>query len=245
MVSIITQTRQRGGNIIMPAFAVGRTQEILHHLHCLTRQGRFYDLSIFVDLPMADRATRITTRHLDLFNEQAHAFVDCHGAGTGPPGLHFTASTEESKALNQLRSGAIIISASGMCDAGRIRHHLRWNLPRPECTVLITGFQAQCTLGRRVVDGARRVRIFGKDIAVRASVHTLNGFSPHADQPALLGWAAVLRKPPAQVFVTHGEPTAAEAFARRLRANLGWNVMVPGIGMVQEWQMVAPGRAGR
>lgn len=245
MVSIITQTRQRGGNIIIPAFAVGRTQEILYHLHCLTRQDRLHDLSIFVDSPMADRATRITTRHLDLFDKQAQALVDWHGAGAGLPDLHFTASAEESKALNQIRSGAIILSASGMCDAGRIRHHLRWNLPRPECAVLITGFQAQGTLGRRLVDGARRVRIFGEDIAVRASVHTLNGFSAHADQPALLGWAAKLRKSPIQVFVTHGEPTAAEAFAQRLRADLGWNATVPGIGMVQEWQMVAPGKAGR
>ncbi|MBV2185822.1 MAG: MBL fold metallo-hydrolase [Rhizobium sp.] len=237
MVTIITETRRRGGNIIMPAFAVGRTQEVLYHLHCLARQGRLQDLNIFVDSPMADRATQITAEHLDLFDQQAHALVNWHSAGVGLPKLHFTASAEESKALNQIRSGAIIISASGMCNAGRIRHHLRWNLPRRECAILITGFQAHGTLGRRLVDGARKVRIFGEDIAVRASVHTLNGFSAHADQPALLGWAKGFQKPPAQVYITHGEASAAEALAERLRADLGWNATVPAVGMMQEWSL--------
>lgn len=237
MVRIITETCRRGGNIIMPAFAVGRTQEVLYHLHCLARQGRLHDLNIFVDSPMADRATQITAEHLDLFDKQAHALVDWHSAGAGLPNLHFTASAEESKALNQIRSGAIIISASGMCNAGRIRHHLRWNLPRRECAVLITGFQAQGTLGRCLVDGARKVRIFGEDITVRASVHTLNGFSAHADQPALLAWAAGFQEPPAQVYITHGEASAAEALAKRLRTDLGWNTTVPTIGMMREWSL--------
>lgn len=239
MVAVISDVHARGGNVIMPAFAVGRTQEILYHLHCLTRQGRLHDLSIFVDSPMADRATRVTTRHLELFDEQAHILADWHDAGEGLPVLRFTASAEESKALNQIRSGAIIISASGMCDAGRIRHHLRWNLPHRESAVLITGFQAQGTLGRRLVDGARRVRIFGEDIPVRASIHTLNGFSAHADRPALLNWAAGFRKPPAQVFVTHGEAAAAESFAQALRADLGWTVAVPAIGATLDWPPAA------
>ncbi len=245
MVTIITETCRRGGNIIMPAFAVGRTQEVLYHLHCLARQGRLHDLNIFVDSPMADRVTRITTEHLDLFDKQARKLAEWHGAGVNLPTLHFTASVEESKALNQIRSGAIIVSASGMCDAGRIRHHLRWNLPRPECAVLITGFQAQGTLGRRLVDGARRVRIFGEDIAVRASVHTLNGFSAHADRPALLGWAAGFRKPPAQVLVTHGEAPAAEAFAQALRTDFGWSVMVPGPRATLDWPAATPRKADR
>ncbi len=242
MVEIINHVSPRGGNIVMPAFAVGRTQEILYHLHCLSRQNRLHDLSIYVDSPMADRATRITTRHLELFDEEAHALADWHDAGRGLPALHFTASVEESKALNQVRSGAIIISASGMCDAGRIRHHLRWNLPRPECAVLITGFQAQGTLGRRLVDGAERVRIFGEDIAVRASVHTLNGFSAHADRPALLAWAAGFSKPPAQVLVTHGEAAAAQSFAQALRTDLGWSVVVPELGATLDWPPAASGK---
>lgn len=245
MVSIISDVRARGGNVIMPAFAVGRTQEILYHLHCLTRQRRLHDLRIFVDSPMANRATRITTRHLELFDEQAHALAEWHDEGMGLPILHFTASTEESKALNQIRTGAIIISASGMCDAGRIRHHLRWNLPRPESAVLITGFQAQGTLGRRLVDGAQRVRIFGDDIAVHASVHTLNGFSAHADRPALLDWASGFHKPPARVLVTHGEASAADTFAQALRTDLGWSVEVPSLGEVLEWPPAASGKTDR
>lgn len=235
MVTVISETRRRGGNVIMPAFAVGRTQEILYHLHCLSRQGRLHDLSIFVDSPMADRATQITKSHLALFDEEARNLVDWHEAASDRPRLRFTASTEESKALNQVEAGAIIISASGMCDAGRIRHHLRHNLPRPESAILITGFQAQGTLGRRLVDGAQRVRIFGEDIPVRASVHTLNGFSAHADQPALLGWASRFHRAPSQVIVTHGEAQVAEGFAGRLREDFGWSVIVPERGTVLDW----------
>lgn len=242
MVTIITEAKQRGGNVIMPAFAVGRTQEILYHLNCLTRQGRLQDLSIFIDSPMADRATQITKQHLELFDDQARGLADWHNKGVNLPTLHFTASVEESKALNRIRSGAIIISASGMCTAGRIRHHLLQNLPRPECAVLITGFQAQGTLGRRLVDGAKRVRIFGEDVAVRASVHTLNGFSAHADRPALLGWAAGFRKPPTRVFVTHGEARAAEALAQALRMDLGWQVSVPSPGDSLDWPVIAEGK---
>ncbi|MCL7466546.1 MBL fold metallo-hydrolase [Phaeovulum sp. NW3] len=235
MVTVITETRKRGGNVIMPAFAVGRTQEILYHLHCLSRQGRLRDLSIFVDSPMADRATQITKNHLALFDEEARNLVDWHEAASDRPRLRFTASTEESRALNQIEAGAIIISASGMCDAGRIRHHLRHNLPRPESAILITGFQAQGTLGRRLVDGARRVRIFGDDIPVRASVHTLNGFSAHADQPALLDWAGRFRRVPSKVIVTHGEAQVAEGFAGRLREDFGWPTIVPERGAALDW----------
>ncbi len=140
---------------------------------------------------------------------------------------HFTASVAESMALNGIRSGAIIISASGMCDAGRIKHHLRHNLPRSECSVLITGFQAKGTLGRRLVDGARRARIFGEDIPVRASIHTVGGLSAHADQAALLAWAAGFRRPPSHTYVVHGEEAAALALAEKLRIDRGWEVTVP------------------
>jgi len=129
----------------------------------------------------------------------------------------------------------LIISASGMCNAGRIRHHLRNNLARPECSVLITGYQAQGTLGRRLVDGAKQVRLFGEDIPVRAGIHTLNGFSAHADQPALLAWAAHFHTPPKQTFVVHGEADAALEFAGVLRNKFDWVVTVPEQGMSVEW----------
>ncbi len=227
MAAVIADTFRRGGNVVIPAFAVGRTQEMIYHLHCLARQGRLRDLSIFVDSPMADRATQITKSHLALFDEEARNLVDWHENAADRPQLHFTASTAESMAINEISGGAIIISASGMCDAGRIRHHLRHNLPRPESTVLITGFQAQGTLGRRLVDGATRVRLFGEEIPVRAQVRTLNGFSAHADRKALLDWARGFRRAPAQVLVTHGEESVAENFAATLCDAFGWNAIAP------------------
>ena len=241
LIEIVDRTlRVQGGNVIVPAFAVGRTQEILYHLHRLTREGRLRNLKVFVDSPMATEATRITRQHLELFDAAAKDLAGWHALGKDLPHLHFTASADESKALNQIRSGAIIISASGMCNAGRIRHHLRHNLPRRECGVLITGFQAQGTLGRRLVNGAKRVRIFGEDIPVRAAIHTVGGLSAHADQPALLGWSANFLEPPARTFVVHGEESAALAFAARLRAERGWKVEVPEPGARVQWV----GRAG-
>ncbi len=228
LAQVIEHTLEpRRGNVIIPAFAVGRTQEIIYSLHQLTRQGRLRDLNIFVDSPMATAATRITMQHLALFDEEAHQLADWRAAGHSLPHLNFVGSVDESMALNRVRSGAIIISASGMCDAGRIKHHLRHNLGRSECSVMITGFQAQGTLGRRLVDGAKRVRILGEEITVRASIHTLGGFSAHADQQALLAWAGGFRQPPRQTFVVHGEETAAFALAHRLHTDKGWVVSVP------------------
>ncbi len=228
LVQVVENTLHRQqGNVIVPAFAVGRTQEVIYHLHQLSRQKRLGDLNIFVDSPMATAATRITQQHLALFDEQAKQLANWHAAGDGLPKLRFVASTQESMALNQIRAGALIISASGMCDAGRIRHHLRHNLGRRECSVMITGFQAQGTLGRRLVDGAKQVNIFGERIPVRAAIHTLGGFSAHADQSALLAWAGAFKRPPRQTFVVHGEVSAALTFGERLRTEFGWSVTVP------------------
>lgn len=232
LAQIVEHTlHQRKGNVIVPAFAVGRTQELIYHLHQLTEQGRLNHLNIFVDSPMAVAVTKITKKHFELFDAEARRITEWHAQKNNLPTLHFVADVAESMALNQIRSGAIIISASGMCDAGRIKHHLRHNLGRPECSVLITGFQANGTLGRRLVDGEKEVRIFGEDIAVRASIHTLGGFSAHADQHALLAWTAGFHKPPARTFVVHGEAAAASSFAQQLRTQNNWTtVEVPEIG---------------
>lgn len=228
MISIFEKTLQeRGGNVIIPAFAVGRTQEILYLLQRLAREGRLRHPMVFVDSPMATEATRITREHMALFDEQARQLADWHEQGHNLPFLHFTGSPDESKALNQIRSGAIIISASGMCDAGRIRHHLAHNLPRRECSVVIPGYQAEGTLGRRLVDGAKEVRIFGEMVPVRASIHYFDGLSAHADQPALLEWASAFKRAPAQTFVVHGEPAAAQTLADELHKRLDWRVTVP------------------
>ncbi|HGG64932.1 MAG TPA: MBL fold metallo-hydrolase, partial [Rhodobacteraceae bacterium] len=180
----------------------------------------------------------LTHAHIDhsgLLPKLARDLVEWHDEGTDLPYLHFTASVDESKALNQIRSGAIIISASGMCNAGRIRHHLRNNLARPQCSILITGYQAEGTLGRRLVDGAPVVRIFGDEIPVNASVHTLNGFSAHADQAALLEWTSYFKTAPKQVFVVHGEAKAAKEFSGLLKNRYGWKTLVPEHGQTVTW----------
>ena len=216
------------GNVIIPAFTVGRTQEILYLLIELTRQRRLHNLKVYVDSPLALAVTEITLQHLELFNRAAQELMAWgKERRMEMPEIRFVQNVEESMALNDIRSGAIILSASGMCDAGRIKHHLRWNLVRPECSILITGFQAMGTLGRRLVDGARLVKIFGHEIPVRADIYTINGLSAHADQNALLNWLKGFSSPPRQIFVVHGESSTAEEFANCVRTRMGWNVRVP------------------
>ncbi len=219
--------RRKGGNVVIPAFAVGRTQEIIYWFYELTRQGRFRDLHIFVDSPMATEVTRITMNHLELFDQAAREQAAWRAAGEGVPQLTFIGSVEESMALNAIRGGAVIISASGMCDGGRVKHHLRHSLGRRENSVIITGFQAEGTLGRRLVDGERTVRIFGEEVAVRAGIYTLGGLSAHADRTALLAWLGGFAPAPRQTFVVHGEAAVAEGFAARLREEMGWNAVAP------------------
>jgi len=223
---------RRRGNIVIPAFAVGRTQELLHLLATLVRSGRVRDpFAVYVDSPLATQATRVTLKHRDDVDVETRELI-AWGRKNGDTAIQvrFTESLEESKRLNDVKHGAVIISASGMCDAGRIKYHLLHNLPRAESTIVFTGFQAAGTLGRRLVDGARTVRLFGDEIPVRARIATLGGLSAHADQQALLGWLRNFRRPPAHTFVVHGEILAAEAFMQRIRADLGWQVSVPHAG---------------
>jgi metallo-beta-lactamase family protein len=221
------------GNVIIPAFAVGRTQSVLYALAELARSGRLPPLRVFIDSPMAEKATLITRAHLELLSPPMRELDAWMRRNPAELQLRYTHDVEDSKALNQIRSGAIILSASGMCDAGRIKHHLRWNLPRPECSVLITGFQAEGTLGRRLVDGARSVRIFNDDIAVRAQLHTIGGLSAHADRDGLIHWLRGFAHAPGRCFVVHGERDAAVSFGDTVRDRLGWTrVEVPQRGDV-------------
>lgn len=221
-----TVLHERRGNVIVPAFALGRTQELLVLLYELALKQRIQAPLVFVDSPLAKSASEITFDHLEALDERAHAFVDAQRRRKLPFSLRYTESAEDSMFLNSIKSGAIIIAASGMCDAGRIRHHLRHNLARRECAVLITGFQAAGTLGRRLVDGARQVRMFGEDIPVRASIHTLGGLSAHAGQTSLMAWLRSIRKAPAHAFVVHGEPNAARCLADRIQHDLSWHPTV-------------------
>ncbi len=234
-VAVVSETLHvKKGNVIIPAFAVGRTQELIYYFHQLVCEGRLGDLDIFVDSPMATAVTKLTARHMNLFDEQARSLARWHAEGDNIPNLKFVGSVEESQALNDIRAGAIIIAASGMCTAGRIKYHLRENLPRPESAVLITGFQAQGTLGRRLVDGADLVRIFGQDVPVRANIHTLNGFSAHADQAALLDWLGGFKKPPSRTFVVHGEASSSAALAEKITSQLGWKTHIPSLGEITQ-----------
>ena len=228
LVQVIDDTlRRRQGNIVIPAFALGRTQELLHLLVDLCRQGRLPRLQVFVDSPMADKVTAITWKHTAYLDEETRALLSLRKQHPEWLDLRFTKSVDESMALNSIKAGAIIVSASGMCDAGRIKHHLRHNLSRSECAVIIIGYQAAGTLGRRLVDGDKRVRIFGEDIAVRAGIHTIGGLSAHADQAALLGWLKGFTTPPKRTFVVHGEAQTALGFAEQVSAQFGWRVEAP------------------
>ncbi|MBX3640953.1 MAG: MBL fold metallo-hydrolase [Nitrosomonas sp.] len=218
----------KGGNVIIPAFTVGRTQDLLFLLIDLYRTGRLGEMDIYVDSPMALAATDITMKHLALLDKEA---VDAMQWMTGDgkkPRIHFVQDVEESMHLNTIRHGAVIISASGMCDAGRIKHHLKYNLGRPECSIIITGFQAARTLGRRLVDGARIVKIFGEDIPVRAEIYTIGGLSAHADQAALLDWLRHFIQTPEKTFIVHGEVNNANALLSAIKSRLNWDhVFIP------------------
>lgn len=218
---------KKGGNLVVPAFAVGRTQDMLYLLADLARQGRIPKLTVYVDSPMATAATEITYRHMALLDAETHALMDRHGGMAWFRKLVFVADAEASMALDKIKGGAVIISASGMCDAGRIKYHLCANLPRRESGILITGFQAAGTLGRRLVDGARRVRIFGAEVAVRAELYTLGGLSAHADRAALTDWLGHFRAPPRHTFVVHGEAETAVGFAAHVNERFGWRTEAP------------------
>jgi metallo-beta-lactamase family protein len=224
----------RRGNLIVPAFALGRAQELLVLLFELCECGELEGLNVFVDSPLARQATEVTLAHLESLDPSVARFALAMRRRRLPYRLRFTRTPEESMAINSIRSGAIVIAASGMCEAGRIRHHLRHNLGREECGILFTGFQAGGTLGRRLVEGARSVRLFGETVAVRARIHTLGGLSAHADRKALLAWLAGFRRAPSSTFVVHGEEASALAFAASVAATLGWRVRAPEPGETAE-----------
>lgn len=225
----ITDTLEnRGGNVIIPAFAVGRTQDIVYLLLQLYREKRVPALNIYVDSPMALAATKVTLKHIESLEPEAQDMVKWLQRDQGKPIVQFVQDVEESMALNSVAKGAVIIAASGMCEAGRIKHHLKYNLPREESAVVIVGFQAGGTLGRRLVDGAGTVRLFGDEYPVRAKIHTIGGLSAHGDQAALLQWLRKIKQPPKQTFLVHGEKSTAMIFADVIREKLNWpNVNVP------------------
>jgi metallo-beta-lactamase family protein len=220
-VKIINETIARGGNVIIPSFAVGRTQEIIYELF---REGEkyqehrtpFMQTPVYVDSPLAVSATRIFRENTDCYDEEARQYILNGDNPLDFPNLHFTSSVEESKALNSSEESKIIISASGMCDAGRIKHHLKHNLWRENSTVIFVGFQALGTLGRRLADGAKVVRIFDEEIVVKARIEMIEGFSGHADREGLLEWIDTMQQKPAQIILVHGEPEIMKDFRQSI-----------------------------
>jgi metallo-beta-lactamase family protein len=231
LAEIVIRTAERGGRLLVPAFAVGRTQELVATLHHLCETGRVPDLPIFVDSPMAREATAVFRRHPECFDDETRReFESRDGAPFGFHRLRYVTTADESRALNGRPGPCIIVSASGMCEGGRILHHLRNGLGDARNTVLFVGFQGEGTLGRRLKDGAEQVNILGEPVVRRAEIQALDGFSAHADQRELVAWVSGLRPPPRQVFLVHGEPGPAETLAGVLRERVGATVHVPRLG---------------
>jgi metallo-beta-lactamase family protein len=224
LVEAIKLTFERGGNVLMPAFAIGRTQDLLYILNGLVRERRLSPVEVYVDSPLAQEATNVYLSHREYFDKEAKSlFQTRKGLALK---LHFTQSVEESQAINRIKSGVIIMAGSGMCEGGRMAHHLKHNLWRPECSIVFAGFQAKGTLGRKIVDGMERVRVLGEDVAVRAKVYTIGGFSAHADQKELLEWLGSFSSKP-EVFIVHGEENVALEFEGVVKKRLGFVTHVP------------------
>lgn len=234
-INIITETVAAGGNVVIPSFAVGRTQEIIYELNKYMdfysdKVNKILDLPVFVDSPLATSATEVFRENLDCYDEEAKEYI---ANGDNPldfPTLKFTQSPEESRKLNERKDSVIIISASGMCDAGRIKHHLKHNLWRKNSTILFVGYQAEGSLGRRIIDGAPKVKLFGEEISVNARIEVIDGFSGHADKKGLLEWIGSFAHKPKKVFIVHGEKETMPVFAQTITDNYGIKCIIPSRG---------------
>ena len=231
LTQILQETFDRGGNVVIPAFAIGRTQELLYLLRTIKDSGavRGHEgFPVYVDSPLAVEATRIYAGDMtDYYDQQT---LDLLGQGIDPitfPDLKLSVTSEESKLINFDKQPKVILSASGMCEAGRIRHHLKHNLWRKECTVLFVGYQAMGTVGRKLTDGAASVKLFGEDIQVHAAIREMDGISGHADRDLLLRWLGAMTHVPKRVFVNHGDDTVCDTFVRTVEERLGFPAAAP------------------
>lgn len=236
LAKILKETFDRGGNVVIPSFAVGRTQEMLYFLRKI-KVGRLVEghenFPVYVDSPMAVEATGLFQQNrFNCYDEEAMEYVN---AGINPiafSGLKLSITSEESKAINYENTPKVILSASGMCDAGRIRHHLKHNLWRPECTILFVGYQSVGTMGRAIVEGAKEVKLFGESIEVRAKIMTLKGMSGHADKAGLIEWIQSFEEKPKKVFVVHGEDSVCVNFVECLKVEYGQRAYAPYSGTI-------------
>jgi len=227
LAEVINTTVKKGGNIVIPSFALERAQEILYSLNESLLEERIPNLTVFVDSPMAVSITEVFDQHPELFDEEMKGLLRQRKSPFDFPGLNLVGTVDESKAINQAVGSTIIIAGSGMCTGGRIKYHLVNNISSEESTILFVGYQAVGTLGRQIISGAKEVRILGQYHPVRARIAQIHGFSAHADRDELVRWLSGLRKPPRRVFITHGELNASQHLASFIRNSRGWETIVP------------------
>ncbi|MBC8205647.1 MAG: MBL fold metallo-hydrolase [Kiritimatiellales bacterium] len=227
LADVVNQTVERGGNIIIPSFAVERTQELLFHLSNLLRDKRIPLIPAYVDSPMAVRVTEVFKRHPELFDDETNEMIRNGQHPCDFVGLAMSRTTDQSKAIKEVAGSAIIIAGSGMCTGGRIKHHLKNNITDAKNTILFVGYQAVGTLGRIILEGKEEIRIHGQLWQVNAHIERIEGFSAHADRNELMRWLSGIGVAPKKVFVVHGEPDAATAFAEKITEEKGWPVHVP------------------
>lgn len=223
---VINRTSARGGKVVIPTFAVERAQELMYHIGQLVHEKRIPSMPIYLDSPMAVDVTDIFYKHRQVYDEDMWNRISAEIPPLRFPGLTMVRKAKDSKTINQVKGPAIIMSTSGMCTAGRIKHHLRNNITDPNASILFVGYQGNGTLGRHIVNGKEEIRIHGKTYKVRASIEQIFGFSGHGDKDDLLRWLDGLDEPPKRLFLTHGEEEGAEALAKVIREK-GWNVNVP------------------
>ena len=227
IAEVINSTIKAGGNIIVPSFALERSQELLYYINELLLEKAIPQLPVFLDSPMASRITKVFQKHRELYDEEMTEFVRRNKSPFEFPGLKMAGTSDESKAINHVRGTVMVIAGSGMCTGGRVKHHLVNNITKPENTVMFVGYQAVGTLGRRIVNGEKEVRILGQEYPVNARIARINGFSAHADKEELFEWLSELKKPPRKLFVVHGESESANEFGDYIREKTGWQVAVP------------------
>jgi len=227
IADVVNSTIKAGGNIIVPSFALERSQDILYYINELLLEDAIPHLMVLLDSPMAASITKVFQHHPELFDEEMTEFLRLHESPFNFPGLKMLATTQESQAVNRIKGTVMVIAGSGMCTGGRIKHHLANNIAHRESTIMFVGYQAIGTLGRRIVNGEKKVRIHGQEYPVKARVVEITGFSAHADRDELFQWLSVIKKPPRKLFVVHGEPESAQHFAAFLRQKTGWDVTVP------------------
>jgi len=227
LAEIINSTCSAGGNVVIPSFALERAQEVLYYLNQLLISDRIPHLLVFLNSPMAINITEVFEAHPELYDREMTRLIERNKSPFEFPSLKMVNTVDDSKAINRILGTAIIIAGSGMCTGGRIKHHLVANISRPESTILFVGYQARGTLGRQIVDGARKVRILGQSHPVRARIAQLTGFSAHADRDELMRWLSALEKAPKQLFVTHGELEVANRFSNYVADKMRWKVSIP------------------